>query len=155
MPSPLVCPQFHSPEDFVVEVCSEMGRETIQKRWSEISAVLRFSMLTGMPMQLEAALSMLLDFAGEIVGYESALVYFWEENTEHMSLRTVRGLGQVPEGMVRGNIFDLWASKFGRPLMVCKGNHPQSDEALKELSAASVMVIPLVTSHRTLGSMQL
>lgn len=106
-------------------------------------------------MQLEAALSMLSDFSSEIVEYQSALVYFFEENSEQMSLRSVRGLNRPPESMMRGNIFDLWAGKYRRPLLLSKGDHPQADSAMAELSAQSTLVIPLVTSHRMLGSLQL
>jgi diguanylate cyclase (GGDEF)-like protein len=154
MSTQLAYPQALYPDGFMVEVVSEMGSETIQRRWREVNVLLRLSMLTGVPMQLDAALSMLADFAAEIVDYDSALFYFWEESSEQMLLRAARGMDRAPEGMGRGNIFDLWASRFGRPLLITKGKHAQADVALAEVSAQSALVIPLVTSHHTLGSMQ-
>ncbi|MGZ4788769.1 MAG: sensor domain-containing diguanylate cyclase [Terriglobales bacterium] len=142
------------PDRFVVEVFSEVGQETIQRRWREVNAILRLSMLTGLPMQLEAALSMLCDFVSEMISYEVALVYFWEESSEQMSLRTARGIDCVPENLVPGNIFNFWANKFGRPLVLSSGAHTQADAALNQVSAQSVIVVPLVVSNRTLGSMQ-
>jgi diguanylate cyclase (GGDEF)-like protein len=142
------------PDRFVVEVYSEVGQQTIQRRWREVNAILRLSMLTGLPMQLDAALSMLCDFATEMVNYDAALLYFWEEPSEQMSLRTARGLNDVPENLVRGNILNFWANKFNRPLLLNLGAHPQADAALKQLGAQSVIVVPLVVANRTLGSMQ-
>ena len=142
------------PDRFVVEVFSEVGQDLIQRRWREVNAILRLSMLTGLPMQLEAVLSMLCDFASEMVTYNVALVYFWEEPSEQMSLRTVRGLFDVPENLVRGNIFNFWANKFSRPLLLGLGEHPQADVTLNRLGARSAIIVPLVVSNRTLGSMQ-
>jgi len=116
--------------------------------------MLRLSMLTGLPMPVEAALSMLCDFASEIIDFETALIYFWEDASEQMSLRVTRGLRHVPDRIARGNVLNFWANKFIRPLLVSTGLHPQADDALKQLSAQSALVIPLVASRRTLGSMQ-
>jgi len=142
------------PDRFVVEVFSEAGQHTIQRRWREVNAILRLSILTGLPMQLEPALNMLCDSAAEMVNYDAALVYFWEDSSEQMSLRTARGLSNLPENLARGNIFNFWANKFGRPLVLTLGEHPQADVALKQVGARSVIVVPLIVSNRTLGSMQ-
>ncbi len=142
------------PERFVVEVFSEVGQQTIQRRWREVNTILRLSMLSGLPMQLDAALNMLCDFVAEMVGYDAALVYFWEDSSEQMCLRAVRGMADPPENFLAGNIFNFWANKFGRPLVVHHGVHPQADSALKQLNVQSAIVVPLVVSNRTLGSMQ-
>ena len=143
------------PDRFVVEVFSEIGQDTIQRRWREINALLRLSMLTGLPMQMDAALSMLCDFASEIVNYDAALVYFWEESSEQMYLRGVRGFNDVPENLAGGNIFNLWASKFGRPLLITQNANTQADALIGQLGMQSAVVMPLVVSNRTLGSIQL
>ena len=144
-----------SPERFVVEVSAELDQETIQRHWREINTILRLSMLSALPMPLDAALSMVSDFAGEMVPFDTGLVYFWEENSEQMPLRTVRGLGDVPPGLMRGNVLNFWANKFGRPLLIAQGQQAQSDALLAELNAQSALVVPLVTNNRVLGSMQL
>jgi diguanylate cyclase (GGDEF)-like protein len=143
------------PDRFVVEVFSEIGQDTIQRRWREVNVLLRLSMLTGLPMQMDAALSMLCDLASEIVNYDAALVYFWDESSEQMYLRSLRGLEEVPENLPSGNIFNFWASKFGRPLLVTQNAHPQADVILAQVQSQSAIVVPLVVSNRTLGSMQL
>ncbi len=154
---PVGLPQTESfpPESFVVEVFSEIGKDTIQRRWREVNAILRLSMLTGLTMQLDAALSMLCDFASEVVSYDAALVYFWEETSEQMLLRGVRALEHVSENLARGNILNFWVNKYGRPLIVSRGLHPQADAILDETKSSSAMVVPLMVNNRTLGSMQL
>lgn len=143
------------PERFVVEVSSELDEETIQRHWREVNTILRLSMLGALPMQLEAALTMLCDFAADMVPFDSGLVYFWEEASEQMPLRTLRGLGEVPPSLLRGNILNFWANKFGRPLLIAKGMQAQTDSLLAELGAESALAVPLVASNRVLGSIQL
>ena len=155
MPSDRPKPELFPPERFVVEVLSEISQATMQRRWREMNAILRLSMLTGLPMQLEAALSMLCDAAAEIVDYESALMFFWDDAAEHMALRCLRGNDQLPDTALRGNILNFWATKFSRPIIVTEGFHPQSDQVLRLAGAGSALIIPLVVSNRVLGSMQI
>jgi len=142
------------PDHFVVEVFSEIGQSTIQRRWREVNAILRLSMLAGVPMQLDAALSMLCDFAADMVSFDLALVYFWEETAEQMSLRTARGSNEIPASLIRGNILNFWASKYARPLILDSGAHPQADTVLQQFEARSALIVPLVVSNRPIGSMQ-
>lgn len=147
-------PEGFPPDRFVVEVFSELGEATIQRRWREVNTILRLSMLVGLPMEMDAALSMLCDLAAEIVTYDAALVYLWEEGSEQMLLRTSRGLENIPDPLARGNVLNFWVSKYGRPMLVCRGSHPQADTLLAETNAQSALVVPLLVNNRTLGSMQ-
>lgn len=144
------------PERFVVEVFSELDQLTVQRRWREVNVILRLSMLGGMQIQLEATLNMLLDFAAEITFFEKSLVYFWEEDTEQVRLRLAGGMDRAAaEPYVRGNIFNFWGTRYGRPLLVTSGHNLQADAALESLSARSALIIPLVVSNKVIGSMQL
>ena len=145
------------PERFVAEVFSELDEQTIQKRWPHLNVVLRLSMLSGLPMQLEATLSLLCDMAGEISPFDRVLVYFWDEGTEEMELRQVRGLtkGKVANEISTGNVVNLWAVKYGRPLLITQGHHIQADALLDMMGAASALAVPLFVSNRVMGSIQL
>lgn len=144
------------PEQFVVEVFSELDQETVQQRWREVNVILRLSMLGGMQIQLEATLNMLLDFASEIAQFEKSLVYFWEEDSEQVRLRLAGGMERdATESLLDGNIFNFWATRYGRPLLVTNGHNIQADAALDTLAARSALIIPLVVSNKVIGSMQL
>jgi diguanylate cyclase (GGDEF)-like protein len=144
------------PEQFVVQVSSEICETTYQRRWREVNTILRLSMLSGLPMQLEAAFNMLCDFSAEMVPYEKAIIYFWDETTEQVSLRVTRGeVDPRVASFPHGNIFNFWVTKYGRPLLIRRGHNTQADALLNSMDAASVLVVPLLVSNRTLGSMQL
>lgn len=150
--TPDSCP----PEMFVVEVFSELSQETIQQRWRELNVLLRLSILSGLPMQFDATLNLLCDFAAEIAAYDRALVYFWGEGKEQMQLRAARGVeGPLRSDLERGNILNFWAAKYSRPLLVTAGHNVQADALLQSMNAASAVVVPLLVSNRSLGSLQL
>src|SRR5690349_3911852 len=144
------------PEMFVVEVFSELSETTVQQRWREINVVLRLSMLAGLPMQFQATLNLLCDFAAEITTFDRALMYFWEEQEEQLHLRVTRGFEARPKDFLeRGNILNFWAAKYSRPLLVTAGHNVQADALLRSVGAGSALVVPLMVSNRALGSLQL
>ena len=146
------------PERFVAEVFSELDEGTIRSRWQHLNVVLRLSMLSGLQMQLEATLSLLCDMAAEIAPFDRALVYFWDEGAEHMELRLIRGLAKdapAVSGLGTGNVVNLWAVKYGRPLVISRGHHIQADALLEIMNSNSALTVPLFVSNRVMGSMQL
>lgn len=144
------------PEKFVVEVFSELKQEIVQERWREMNVLLRLAMLAGVPMQFDATLSLLCDFAADIVAFDKALVYFWEENSEQVQLRVTRGFDDTPrDSFARGNILNFWTAKYGRPMLIAGGHNAEADAFLAQANAASALVIPLMVSNRSLGSLQL
>jgi diguanylate cyclase (GGDEF)-like protein len=144
------------PERFVIEVFSELGQEVMQRRWREVQVILRLSILSGLEMQLDATLNMLCDFAAEIVTYDGALVYFWDESTDQVQLCVTRGLEHVSKEVFdRGNILNFWAGKYGRPLLVERGHNVQADALLEETGHASALIVPLFVRNRVIGTLQL
>jgi len=154
----LAQPASHLPDEFVAEVSSELSPETIHKRWQHVNVILRLSMLTGLPMQLEATLSLLCDLAAEIVPHEKAMVFFWDESQEQKQPRSSRGFASTttfPSVTARDNVLNLWAAKYGRPLLVSRSRHAQVDVLLDFADAQSVLAVPLFVSNQVRGSLQL
>ncbi len=145
-----------SPEQFVVEVFSELPQDTVARRWREMNVLLRLSMLSGLQMQLEASLNMLCDFAAEIAPFDKALIYFWEEEDQKVEPRATRGLdGVAPEVYSRGNILNFWAAKYSRPMLLPAGVNLQADAFLEAIGSEVALVVPLLVSNQVTGSMQL
>src|SRR5436305_7179603 len=96
------------PELFVVEVFSELTREGLQERWQDVNVLLRLSMLSGLEMQMESTLNLLLDLAAEVAAFSRALVYFWEESGEQFQLMAHRGMEdiRISDDIGRGNILN-------------------------------------------------
>src|ERR1700761_2750648 len=109
-PEPVESAASSPPERFVVEVFSELRPETIQKRWEDVNVILRMSMLTGLQMQLEATLNLLCDMAAEVIAFDKAIVYFWDESQELMQPRIARNVEKAAgEEVSSGNILNFWS----------------------------------------------
>ena len=144
------------PEELVVEVFSEIGRDVVQSRWREVNVVLRLSMLSGLEMQLEGTLQMLCDFAAEVAPYDAAAIYFWEDEEERPPMRVSRGLDDVAAELAAGtNILNFWITRFGRPLLVQHGCNPQADSFLERINFRSALVVPLLVRNQVRGAMHL
>jgi len=141
---------------FVVEVFSELDQQTVMQRWREINVLLRLSMLTGLQMQLDATLNLLCDYSQEIVGYDSALVYFWSEKEDRYSLRIARNFSETAlNKFSSSNIFSFWSAKYSQPLVLHRGDNPSADAFLHGIGAESSLVVPLFMNNRVMGSLQL
>src|SRR5260370_7527181 len=93
----LLQPASSSPEPYLTDVSSELSAETMRHRPQHINVILRLSMLTGLPMQLEATLNLLCDMAAEIVAHEKPIVFFWDESQETLQPRISRRFSERPE----------------------------------------------------------
>jgi diguanylate cyclase (GGDEF)-like protein len=144
------------PDNFVVEVFSELSRETIQRRWEALNVIIRLSMLAGLQMQLDATLNMICDFAAEIVRFDKVAACFSGEEETQSQLRVARGIENPnPELLSRGNVFNFWAVKYGRPLLVSPSGNEHANAFLQAMKSRSALIVPLFVSNRVMGSLQL
>jgi len=143
------------PETFLVKVQAELLPETVQRRWQAINVILRLAMLSGLEMQFEGAVELISDFAAEMVPHERSLACFWDEELEELRLLATRGISPKAARLTQGNVLNLWATRFGRPLLVDSGLHPRADALLQAAGAQTALVVPLFLSSRASGSLQL
>jgi len=144
------------PQRFVVDVCATFSDELIRSRPQHIAVLLRLSMMSGLQMNLNASLAMLCEYAREIVAYNAALVYFWNEKEERSLLRTSEGVAApLREHLQSRNVLEFWTQQYGRPVLVRTGDHPQTDELLATLDAATALSVPVFVNSRVMGAIQL
>src|SRR5437868_11371358 len=138
-----------------VEVSSALPLAIMQRRSEHVNVLLRLSMMTGLQMQLEATLKMLCDFTAEIVSFDCALVYFWNEAEEQSQLRVSdRFTEAARKKLAEGNILDYWCRRYGRPLLINRADHPEADSILDSASASSALIVPVLVNNRVMGSIQ-
>jgi diguanylate cyclase (GGDEF)-like protein len=156
MGHPQHSPVITTPEQFIVEVGAELTPEVLQKRGRAVNALLRLAMLAGLEMEVDAAVNTFADFMSEIVPYDRILVFFWDEERELPAVRLARGLeGIDPGAYVDGNILNVWATRFSKPMLISTGDHASGDSSLAALQSGSALVIPINVGSRVMGSVQL
>ena len=153
-----VQPASFPPERFVTEVSSELSEQTIRSRSRHINVLLRLSMMSGLQMQLDATLDMLCEMAAEIVAHEKCVMSFWDQASDQMQLRCTRGFPKeqaASQKLASGSILNLWLARYGRPMLIPRGQQPQADGLLELVGAETALAVPLFVSNRVMGSLQL
>ena len=156
MPQPSHQPEPGPLDRFALEVFSELREELVARRAHEVKVLLRMSILAGLEMELTPTLNLICDLAGEMLTFKGCAVYFWEQDTELMHLRVSRNL-PAPDAWsnARANVLNYWAAKLARPLLLARHRQPEAEALLRELDAASLLIVPLFVRHQVLGSLHL
>ena len=142
--------------EFLIETPPEVPPEVLQQRPACVNVLFRVAMMSGMQMNLNATLQVLLGQVREIVSFDKALVYFWDKNEERTLLRTAYGVpDQEREPLVMQNAVDSWIGRYGVPLLLADGSHRDSDLTLQRLGCRSLLAVPVLVSNRVMGSIQL
>ena len=152
-------PAFRSPkpEEFLVELPSQISAETLRFRAGAINTILRSHLLSRQEMELDEALAQFFDLAGEVVFYDGGFAFFCEEDEREMRLRVVRDVRSALDGdkSLAANLLNYWTTKYWRPLLMRLGQHPQVDGLLRGIGAGCVLAVPLVAGNRPRGTLQL
>jgi diguanylate cyclase (GGDEF)-like protein len=152
-PSPIF-EDSHS-EQFVVDAPTELSEEMIHKRWQDVNRLLELSMLSGQQMQLDATLTRLCDQARQMVAFDHALTYFWNEKEDRFTLRScVLVDDRIRANQSSGNLFNLWAVKHGQPMLFTPGHLLTVDALLADMESESAVILPVFVNNRVMGSLQ-
>jgi diguanylate cyclase (GGDEF)-like protein len=144
------------PRSCVLEVSNELPQETIARRWQHINTLLKLAMLTGVQMQMQSSLNVLCDYCAQIVSFDAAAFYVWDEAADRPRLRLVRGFeGAVELPGLHGNVLNFHAMATSKPLLVKAGDWPDAEPLMKIAGAESALAIPVLINERTVGSMQM
>jgi diguanylate cyclase (GGDEF)-like protein len=151
-----LAPPVRGPEPFTVEIGPELSAATLARRAKAVNALLRLAMLAGLQMEPDVTVNIFADFISEMTPYDRMLVFVWDEEREMPRLRIGRGLEGVGSGAdERGNLFNLWAGQFRKPLLISSGEDEVADTVLVAMESGSALVIPLIVGNRVMGSLQL
>ncbi len=144
------------PDQCVIKAFSELGRETLNRRWQAVNVLIRISMLAGLKLELEPALSLVCDLAGEIVPYAGGLAFFWDKQQKEFCLRLSRRLDTpAPETLARSHLVNAWTRAYQGPVLIPYGSHPEADRLLADLGAKSLLAVPLFVHSSVQGVLQL
>lgn len=143
-------------EGLLVEAFSELRRETLQRRWSAISAIVRLTMLAALELTLDSALNLVCDTASEIVAYDGALVFLADPEAPKMHLRVARQMSAPDlEVLEAANVLNAAAVDSRSPLLIRRGVDIRADSFLEHMQANVLLVIPLFVGPRVFGCMHL
>ena len=144
------------PDQCVIKAFSELSRETLSRRWQAVNVLIRMSMLAGLKLDLEPALSLVFDLAGEIVPYAGGLAFFWDREQKQFCLRLSRRLDTpAPETLAGSHLVNTWVRAHQGPVLIPCGSRPETDLLLADVGAQSLLAVPLFVQSSIQGVLQL
>jgi diguanylate cyclase (GGDEF)-like protein/putative nucleotidyltransferase with HDIG domain len=141
---------------YVLPLAPELPAEIIRDRVAQVNVLLRASLLGSLHMALDVALNVLVDQAAELVPFDQALLYLWDEDLGRLAPLVSRGVADpLPESLAEGNLLTEWTIRHAQPLRVPTADTPELAAAFEPLGAASALAVPLLVSGQARGSLQL
>src|SRR5436853_974052 len=111
-------PSESGPEQFLVDVTTELTEETACDRWRDVNVVLRLATVSGSQMHLDPSLELLCDSAQKMIDADLCHIYFWSERSDRPQLRLCRSHeSSTCEHHDRVSRFNVWAVQHGKPLI--------------------------------------
>lgn len=141
---------------YVLRLAPELTAEAIRGRVPHVNVLLRASLLGSLHMSLDVALNVLVDLAAELVPFDRALLYLWDEDRERLAPIVTRGLADpLPPSLAEGNLLTEWTVHHAKPLRIPEPETRELEAAFAPLGAASALAVPLLVSGQARGSLQL
>jgi diguanylate cyclase (GGDEF)-like protein len=142
-------------ESFIAPVCTQLAQETMYERWADVNRLLRLSMMSGQQMQLDATLATLCEQAREMITFDRALAYFWNEKEDKFTLRNCVGTDEkLRATQAPGNLFNLWSVKHGQPMLFPFGKSLTVSALLADMKSQCAVTVPIFVNNRVMGSLQ-
>ncbi len=141
---------------YVLPLAPELTPEVIRDRLSQVNVLLRASLIGSLHMELEVGLNVLVDQARELVAFDQALLYLWDDDQAKLVPLVARGIaGPLPQPLVEGNVIAEWTIRHAKPLRIPRAEGHEVAAAFAPLGAASALAVPLLVSGQARGSLQL
>lgn len=144
------------PQQYVVDVGSDISQGFACRKFREINVLLKAAMISNLGMEFKVSLHVLCDLISEMIDYDLALIYLWNNDQQSLTPFVVRGFrGKLPDSCSQGNLFTEWSMASGQTLLVADGGQPEAAETLASLGASSMISAPIYASNSVIGTVQI
>jgi len=146
------------PEECYLNLPAEITPELAQAFPGKLNLLLQTQLLGRSVTDLEGAFRLILDLAGELVGFDRAVVLWSEDEDELMQLRCSRGFtGAVPVAALRDVAPTQASASHARPLLASpvRCTHVRVQNLLAATNASSLISLPLHIEGTARGALVL
>jgi diguanylate cyclase (GGDEF)-like protein len=141
---------------YILEVSPDISKGFATKKYKEINILLKANMISNLNMDFKVSLHVLCDLISEMIQYDKALLYLWDNDSEIMAPYIVRGFpAKLPEQLQQGNLFAEWCMRFGKTFLVPFSSHAEVTRGLQDASTKSMISVPIYESNNVIGTLQL
>lgn len=141
---------------FAQALAPELTPQAIRRRVAHVNVLLRASLLGALQMDLGVALNVLVDQAAEMVRFDRALLYLWDEDRERLTLAVTRGIeAPLDDALAEGTRLTEWTLGLGQPMLLPSPDDPEAAAVLGPLEAGSALSVPLFVAGQPRGALEL
>ena len=143
-------------KNYILEVSPDITEEFALKKFREINILLKSNLISNLNMEFKVSLHVLCDLVREMIQYDKALLYLWDNDLERLTPYIVRGFSEKQaEQPSDGNLFSEWCLRYGKTLFVPFSSHPDVTSSLEEVNSKSMISVPIYESNNIIGTLQL
>ncbi len=143
-------------QKYILEVSPDINKGFATKKYKEINILLKANMISNLNMDFKVSLHVLCDLISEMVQYDKALLYFWDNDLEIMNPYIVRGFSdKLPGSLQQGNLFAEWCMRYGKTFLIPFSSHEEVTNGLQDANAKSMISVPIYESNNIIGTLQL
>ncbi|PIS38188.1 MAG: hypothetical protein CO150_02325 [Nitrospirae bacterium CG_4_9_14_3_um_filter_53_35] len=143
-------------KNYILEVSPDINQEFASKKFREINILLKSNLISNLNMEFKVSLHVLCDLVLEMIHYDKALLYLWDNDLEVLTPYITRGFSEnPPEKRMERNIFADWCIRHGKTLFIPFSSHPNVTRALEEVNSKSMISVPIYESNHIIGTLQL
>lgn len=143
-------------KQYILEVSPDITRDFASNKHREINILLKANLISNLNMEFKVSLHVLCDLLSEMIQYDKALLYLWDNDLELMNPYIVRGVsGKLPKHFQQGNLFAEWCMRYGKTFYIPFGRHPEVTHLLEELNTKCMISAPIYESNNIIGTMEL
>ncbi len=144
---------------YIVDSPPEVTAQIAAGRLEEINVLLRTSRITGLAVDPESAINILLDMAREIRWFDGALLYLVDPDRKGILAAFSRGFEDLPlpeDALSAGNHFLQWTLDHEASFLVpSRDGDEATSGTLKQYGSRSFLSVPCFTDTRLAGALQL
>ncbi len=141
---------------YFLEISPDVTRDFATRNYQGINILFKANMITSLNMEFKVSLHVLCDLISEMISYDKALLYLWDNDMEQMVPYIARGFpGSLPEPLRHGNLFAEWCVEYGKTLYVPFSEHTEVARCLESLEARTMIGVPIYKNNNIIGTLQL
>jgi diguanylate cyclase (GGDEF)-like protein len=142
-------------EKFIVRVAPELDIRSAETWIKNINIILKASMIYSLHLEMNSALRVIGDLAADIVRFDQAIFYLFDEDEKHFYPAYIKGFsGSLPPDLHSGNTIMDWAVENRQPVRVEGADTRELYDLSTQTGCNSVLCLPVQTGNRVVAAFQ-
>ncbi len=143
-------------EKYIIDVAPELDASSAQDWIRSLNVLLKSTMIYSLNLEMNSALKVVMNLAGDIISYSKAIFYFLEEDGRQYYPVLTNGFTEpLPQALNTGNIILDWTIESKQPVGIDEADSVDLERLMSLVGCRSAVSIPILVEGKVLGVLQL